>query len=303
MPLQSRPYTDNDLPHLQETLAHWVSDAGDCGYYHIGNLAHWIYAILRERRPIGELVQVWEDDAGIAGIAINFLFDTAFQLFVRPAYRGTGAERTMLQSAFETTQRLIRSTGQSNTLVMTDVFSCDSIRIKALEQLGFTRYRLWDHITERSLSEPIPEVRLPEGFLIRCAADADYPQLASVRNDAFNNDWTAEQYRAMVMHKPGYQPEREIIVVAPDAQIAAFTVIHVDPVNKLGLFEPVGTRPAFQRRGLARAMMLYAMHEMKRQGMQAALVEHDATNTAALELYRSIGFQKKYETLGYTRSI
>jgi hypothetical protein len=29
------------------------------------------------------------------------------------------------------------------------------------------------------------------------------------------------------------------------------------------------------------------------------MVGHDATNLAALELYRSLNFGKKYETLGY----
>jgi ribosomal protein S18 acetylase RimI-like enzyme len=49
-------------------------------------------------------------------------------------------------------------------------------------------------------------------------------------------------------------------------------------------------------------MMLYALREMKSQGMETATVQHDQTNLAALELYRSLGFSKKYETLGYKRS-
>jgi hypothetical protein len=59
-----RPYTDADLPMLQRTVAGWIASAGRCGYDHIGELPHRIYENLRGRRPVGELIHVWADDAG-----------------------------------------------------------------------------------------------------------------------------------------------------------------------------------------------------------------------------------------------
>jgi ribosomal protein S18 acetylase RimI-like enzyme len=303
MTLQARPYVDDDFPRLQAALAGWINVAGACGYYHVGNLPHWIYALLRGRRPVGELVQVWEDGVRIVGMAVTGLFDNAFQVFVSPLRRGTDAEFVMLQSAFTTTRRFVPASRKDDAAVITDVFSCDNARMELLHRLGFAQYRLWDHINERGLSEAIPEAYIPNEFRIRSATLDDTAQLALVRNDAFSADWTAELYRTEVMQKPGYHPNHEIVVVAPDGQIAAFTLIHLDPVNKVGLFEPVGVRRAFQRRGLARAMMLYALHEMQRQGMATATVEHDASNQAARALYRSLGFRKKYETLGYQRRL
>jgi ribosomal protein S18 acetylase RimI-like enzyme len=301
MTLLSRPYADDDLPHLQAALARWTYAAGDCGYCHIGDLPHRIYANLRGRRPLGELVRVWEDGGELVGLAICFRFEVAFDLFVAPALRGTDGELTMLQAAYETTLSLVRGLGREDTSVITDVFSCDHTRMEQLKRLGFAEYRRWDYITERGLSDPIPEPRMPEGFSIRHAAPGDERQLADARNSAFDAGWTAEQYRDEVMLKPGYHPERELVVVAPGGQIAAFTVIALDALNRVGQFEPVGTRREFQRRGLARAMMLWGLREMRRQGMERALVSHDATNLPALELYRSLGFGKKYETLGYRR--
>jgi ribosomal protein S18 acetylase RimI-like enzyme len=170
-----------------------------------------------------------------------------------------------------------------------------------LTRLGFEEYRVWDDIMKRSLSESFPESRLPDDFTIRSATMDDYEQLAAVRNASFGLDWTAELYRDQVMRKPGYWPAREIVAAAPDGRVAAFTVIRLDAVNRIGQFEPVGTHPDFQRQGLARALMLHALRVMQRQGMQTATVGHDATNVAARELYRSLGFWKKYETLGYRR--
>ena len=69
-----------------------------------------------------------------------------------------------------------------------------------------------------------------------------------------------------------------VALAAPDGQVAAFTVIWLDDRNRCALFEPVGTHPAFQRRGLARALMLHGLRVMAAAGMTRAVVEHDATN-------------------------
>jgi mycothiol synthase len=54
------------------------------------------------------------------------------------------------------------------------------------------------------------------------------------------------------MDRPGYDPERAIVAVAPDGRIAASTMYWTDSRNGLGLFEPVGTHRDFRRRGRAR---------------------------------------------------
>lgn len=303
MTIRPRPYTDDDLENLQAALAGWIQAAGACGYCHVGDLPHRIYENLRGRYPVGELVQVWEDGPHIVGIAINARFDTSFDVFTSPTCRGTEREIAMLQLAYTTTSRYVKEAGREDTSVITDVFDCDKIRAELLTQLGFAPYRVWDYITECNLSDPIDVPRLPDGFTIRSATVDDDAQLARIRNDSFNANWSPELYRDEVMRKPGYQPEREIVVVAPHGQIVAFMITRLDEVNKVGLFEPVGTHHDFQRRGLARAMMLYALREMKDLGMETALVAHDANNLAALELYRSLGFRKKYETLGYKRPL
>lgn len=297
--IASRPYRDNDRPLLQGTLAGWIRASG--GYYSAGHLGYWIEECLCARYPAGDLVRVWEHKTVVIGIEIDFLFETAFYVLTDPAYRGRDVEITMLRSAFETTRRLMDENNRGSAAVVTDVFSCDLTRIELLTRLGFEPYRVWDHIVERSPTGAIPPICLPDGFSIRAATMDDYAQLAWVRNEAFEAGWTPEAYRDRVMCKPGYRPECEILALAPDGQVAALTVIRLDPINKIGLFEPVATRPAFRRRGLARALMLHGLCEMKSLGIETARVEYEAANLPAGELYRRLGFQKRYETLGYQR--
>jgi ribosomal protein S18 acetylase RimI-like enzyme len=297
--MHMRSYTDNDLPHLQQTLAGWIAEAGDCGYYHPGNITHRIYEGFGDGTVCQDLVHLWEEDGAIIGLTYSFVFEAGFFAFVAPRYRGTAVELELLQHAMTTTQRMMVKTKQETQTVITDVYDCDQIRIDLLTQLGFAHYRTWDWITFRPLGDPIPGPLLPTGFTIRSATLADAEQLAAIRNNTFGGTWTGEVYREQVMHSPGYQPEREILAVAPDGRVAAFTVIHFDERNKVGLFEPVGTHSDFRRLGLARAVMLQGLRIMQRHGMTVASVEHTAENAAARELYRRLGFVKKYETLGF----
>jgi mycothiol synthase len=294
-----RPYSDADLPQLQQTVATWIAEAGRCGYDHIGELPHRIYENLRGRRPVEDLVQLWQDGAGITGLAINLRFGVGFDVFTAPARRGTLAELEMIRVAYQTTADYL---DDSEEFVLTDVFDCDTTRISLLNQLGFTQFRTWDRVNERGLDEPVAEPVVPAGFVLRSARLDDADQLAAARNHSFAPDWTGELYRSAVMEKPGYDPAHEIVVEAPDGRIAAFTVYWVDPRNRIGHFEPVGTHRDFQRRGLARAVMRHAMRQMRAQGMTVVTVNHDAENVPARRLYESLGFHKRHETYGFRRA-
>ncbi|NJN18506.1 MAG: GNAT family N-acetyltransferase [Oscillochloris sp.] len=303
MSLLERPYADSDLPQIQQTLAEWIRIAGICGYCHIGDLAHRIYAGTTAHVPLGAQVRLWHAGEQLVAIAICFRFEAAFDAFVDPHYRGSAGERMILAAASAHTEQLILRHAPANLAVISDVFGCDTNRQEQLRQLGFRAYRQWDNLAERRLDGGLPEWRVPAGFSLRTATMSDAEQLAAVRNAAFGGTWSGAAYQERVMLKPGYQPEREFIVTAPDGRIAAFSIIWLDQRNQTGLFEPVGTHPAFQRRGLARALMAAALRAMQHAGMTSALIAYNAENQAAHQLYTKLGFQQKDSTLGYERPL
>lgn len=301
MTITARPYTDDDLPYLQTALAGWIQQAGDCGYCHTGDVPHRIYNGNRGRLPLPDLVRLWEENGTIIGFVIAQPYHDGFDVFLSPAYRGGDCERELLQWAYDTTRRFMNQIERGEKAVMSDVDGGDTSRAPLLLELGFTQGEHWLNFTERSLSEPIPDNPPPEGFIIRPSTMADYGQLAAVHNGAFGSTWSPELYRDEVMNKPGYSPEREIVVVAPDGRFAAFTVTWLDTVNRVGLFEPVGVHSEFQRRGLGRALMSYAMLAMCEQGIERTQVSHAVDNRASTGLYTSLGFRTKQEVTGYTR--
>jgi mycothiol synthase len=288
------------MPRLLETFADWIAEAGWCGYDHTGELPGRIYHSPRGKWPAEDVVQLWDDCAGIAGIAINLRFGVAFDVFTAPRLRGGDAERQMLRSALETTASMMRGTDEP--YVLTDVWDCDAERIRLITALGFRQFRIWDEVRVADLRARIPEPDA-NGFVLRSARLTDADGLAAARNHSFGSDWTGERYRSAVMTKPGYDPGREIVAVAPDGRIASYTIGWIDSRNKIGHFEPVGTHSDFRGRGLARAVMLYAMNQMQRDGVTIATVHHLAENIPALRLYESIGFEKRHETLGFRRPL
>ena len=89
--------------------------------------------------------------------------------------------------------------------------------------------------TMRSLQTPLPISVLPEGFTIRNSPGKPKPGwVIEAHSSAFGSTWTADDY-LRVMRTPGFEIERELVVVAPDGRCAAFLIYWIDPVTRSGL--------------------------------------------------------------------
>ncbi len=129
---------------------------------------------------------------------------------------------------------------------------------------------------------------------------------AAASHAAFRSRLTFEQYwprYLSFMQSPVYESERDMLVVAPDDRCAAFCIYWLDPVNRVGLFEPVGTHPDFQKRGLGKALMLETLRRMRDRGMATAIVCAEEHNPAAVRLYESVGFRIANTLCLYIRKV
>jgi ribosomal protein S18 acetylase RimI-like enzyme len=75
----------------------------------------------------------------------------------------------------------------------------------------------------------------------------------------------------------------------------------MDPVNRIGEFEPVGTHPDFRRQGLAKAAVGAGMQRMKAFGADQAFVLTQSHNRAAKALYESLGFRAVNREFDYVK--
>lgn len=290
--MNDRPYRGAaDLTCLQHFNATQIA-TNPVGWLQPGDLPHRLYNGYREHDP-AQLLHIWEDDAGeIVGWAFTYP-DDAFDIQAHNPV------------VIWTALRWIESTLTADTLE-TDLWRGDDPRRATLLEGGYTEVPDEPpyYVTARPLHDPLPAVTLPDGFSIRAAAGVDdAARSAAVHAGAFDSDWTTGEY-ARVMRSPGYDPAREFVVVAPDGRFAAFAVTWHDSHNRTGYFEPVGTHADFLRRGLARAVMLYAMRAMQSAELVTAIVIHEPPeeNPAPAGLYRGLGFQTQYTTHLYHKT-
>jgi GNAT superfamily N-acetyltransferase len=187
--------------------------------------------------------------------------------------------------------------------------------VSFLERQGYERQEMSYLCYRRPLNEPVAAPELPAGFTIRpVAGEAEAEMRAALQRDAFfpKGNKTYEEatlQQLAVMQMPQYDPQLDLMIMAPDGTPAAGCICWVDPVNLVGLFEPVGTRPQFRRQGLATALMLGGLQRLHDRGMQAALVigahpgpeEKSTEFTSSRFVYDATGFQLLCRTSLYRK--
>jgi hypothetical protein len=83
---------------------------------------------------------------------------------------------------------------------------------------------------------------------------------------AFHPDEPDERYQGWewyhnIQRIPLYRRDLDVVAVAPNGEIASFCTVWFDDVTRTGVFEPVGTAPEHQRRGLGKAVMCEGLQE------------------------------------------
>ena len=301
MTLTVQPYSgERDFDAMRSILVAGRAHARHSGYIHIGDLNWWLYYILPRQYDLREIAYVWRAGSEVVGWTLFTPDEGLFDLFVHPEERRSERREHMLAWTEERIVEIARREGLSE--VRAEVFEDDQAWSGLLQAHGFSpdesRPSLY---TVRSL-EHIPDPVLPDGFTLRSmGGEEDIEQRASVHFAAFSprSKMTADKYRAF-RRAPDYRADLDVITVAPDGRIASFAMAWVDTENEIGLFEPVGTHPDFQRRGLARATLFEALHRMKAAGAREALV-YPYANDDARHLYFSVGFEQRNRFIGYRK--
>lgn len=282
-----------DFERLAAFLSFARRDVASAHYLHVGDLTWQLFHMLADAAPPRDLIQLWETaDGRVLGFVLLYPPSSFFDLQVHPDHRGSPLEAEMLAWA---EARL----GSSDPLA-TLVAARDLVRTRLLRSRGFQPNGAW-HYLEHSLDEPVPSPALPAGWVVRPVAGAhEAAERAAVLAAAFGSPARPERYRGL-MQAPGYDNELDVVAVAASGQFAAFALGWVDPVARVGQFEPVGTDPAFRGQGLARAALLEGMRRMQRRGAERVIVIVEQAEEAACRLYASVGLTRQWELTLYTR--
>ena len=287
--MKARSYNGlHDLHAMLDLLSEGHKSGNGACYVHRGDLQWWLFYTDTPEEKWRPESRLWMDDDRLVGWAVWSLEDRIFDLFTHPDVRGDPREQEMLAWTLEHMSSL-------DEVQMMWVAEEDDIRAGWLERNGFVREPHHFVYFTRSLSGSLDDPRLPQGFSLRTSRGPKDAKLRSVASHAaFGSTKPFEEYwprTLRFMQSPVYVPEHEIFVIAPNGDVAAYCIVWADELNKLGHFEPVGTHPDYQRKGLGKALLLDAMCRLKAEGMTDADVCTNHDNHAAIRLYEAVGFQ------------
>ena len=292
----------DDFYRAQAALMQWVNKAGHSFYLHKGDIGHGLFNGCYGYDP-ADVFHYWLDAEGkVAAFAILFPGRQTFFLQAAPPLLCGDTHAEMFEYCERETLRIAEKVNLRFDTMVVEVGESDPAYIHFIKARGYALDKHLMTMTRHDLVD-IPQAKLPPGFHFHDATAADAERLADVHNHSFTNKWDADSYGA-VFRSP--HMEREIVVVAPDGRCAAFTNTWIDTVNRSLLFEPVGAHSDFRRRGIAKALMAYALRRMRAEAaITCAYVCHEPPdkNLASTALYASVGFKKLHEFYEYSRRL
>ena len=163
----------------------------------------------------------------------------------------------------------------------------------------------WMRVNHRPL-DAIEEPILPRGYRLRTMADYDdFSSRAAAHRSAFAPSRFRDDVYGVVRETWPYRADLDCVVEAPDGSVAAYTLAWLDEENGVGELEPVGTHEDHRRRGLGRAVNLFALRRLREEGATEAIVacRGDAAYPAPARLYESVGFRERVRTVAFRRPV
>lgn len=299
MKLQARPYRHAaDFVRMRQLLMMGRQAQIPASYMHPGCL-DWDTHYPPDEEANQCNLRLWErvdeDPPILEAWAILSRRESTFDLFVSPALHGTPLH-ALVMDEYITWAEARAQAADIKQIAPFWAMEYDQVLIHLMQERGFEVVPVDPPVPlfERVLDE-LPPIQLPAGFTVQGVSNlADGGLRAAVLHSHFNpqGDWEVfwAEYQQF-MGSAVYDGERDLFVRSPDGQGASACTIWFDPVNGVGLFEPVSTHPDFQGKGLGKAVMAEGLRRMKAAGMRRAIVGFDPSNMAALALYTSMGFR------------
>lgn len=237
---------------------------------------------------LDEVIHLWETEDGALAAVLHPDSPGEVFLQVHPRYRTPALIGEMLDIA----EKKI----PANRTLDIWAHEQDDILKQALTQRGYVKQTTMEYQRWQTLDRAVPTLPLPEGYNLDIVhAERDLPARSWASWRAFHPDEPDENYKGWewyynIQRNPLYRRDLDLVVVAPQGEIASFTTIWWDEVTKTGAFEPVGTVPEHQRKGLAKAMIAEGLNRLKQLGAVVAYVS--SYGMAAHKTYESVGFTK-----------
>ena len=232
-------------------------------------------------RHHAERVRRWDAEQAVA-----LLIGSELTLVVHPDVRGQG-EGTRLLDA------VLTDPGTEAAGALSAWSHGDHPAAAALAKShGFERVReLW--VMRRPSTEPLPDLREPDGITVRGYLPEDADELIRVNAAAFahhpEQGAMDENNLAERMAELWFDPAGLLVATDGERMLGFhWTKRHS---RELGEVYVVGIDPAAQGRGLGKVLTLAGLHHLVEGGAQEILLYVESDNAPAIAVYSGLGFE------------
>lgn len=309
--MQSRPFVDPD--DIEPTLA-WLATLHAEGAAGGLPTASRLRTLLLSRlwRP-GRDARIWPDargrPCGFAGIFPPEESGTYLPLTVVARAESQPTIATAALGWAEASARAhAAAIGREVSLCIT-IDSGSPLDGAALASHGYAHTAAGDVVhLARSLRDLPPVPALPPGFHLGAMPRPTELERHADRYAPLPARRGLAQRRRLMAH-PDYEPTLEFVALADDGTIAAWCEGALSRASwastgrRSGEIDWIAAHPALRRRGLGRALLAIALHRLRAAGADTARLFTEASNTAARQLYRNLGFAPLGEGRCYARTV
>lgn len=274
-----------DYELLQRAVREETSFLGCSAHVTPGDLDWWLNV---EDDPVAKMntIPIWLEDGRI--VAWAYAFKEQFDLFLnRRRY-------DLLPGMIAWAEQSVRASGATEMELYAN--DSDQERASIYTAAGFSRTETHFTFRQFPLDGDLPEPRLPNGYTFRDMSTVvgdDLERRVELHRVVWApSRWTPDKH-ARLMKAANYRAELDLIVVAPNGDFAAYSILWYEPEQRIGLFEPVGCHPDYRQRGLTRAVMHEGLRRFKAAGAEMAYVNSWHESIPANRLYESSGFAER----------
>jgi [ribosomal protein S18]-alanine N-acetyltransferase len=121
--------------------------------------------------------------------------------------------------------------------------------------------------------------------ILRLATESDLPAVLAIEQASFSQPWTSTAFRNEFNN-----PYSRLWVLEERTLVIGYVCTWF--IDDEGQIVNVAVLPAYRRQGIGRFLVQHVLQEAKKQGVRSLSLEVRSSNFAAVDLYRSFGFER-----------
>ena len=284
--MKMRPYRETDVSELTDI----VNEAYRQEYEFIPYTAEDLQAELRPASTVLLAIDEQGRTVGLAYLRQDWYGETVTTC-ARPGTDREGIEGFLL-AGIEPENK----TGHITTSIDPD----DEERIAFFNTRG---YRIQSSLYQMvaDLDNPLPALRLVEGYTVRSLKPDEEDRIIKLANEAYSNErlrpgvlakWQANDPDFRVDWIQVAEYEGELVAMVRGSSDREYNEHYGERRGYLG---PAATLPSHRGKGLSKALTARAMDILRQHGMHSACLYTWEGNPAAVELTKHLGFRLGHE--------